>query len=201
MSKPVKPAAPAAPAETGDKPAKSKKMLIIIIAVVVLLAVAIGGYFLLKKPAHPEKNEKAAGAEETEAFDESKSKLPPKFVEIGTFTANLIHEEGDRYLQVDITLKLSNPELEEKVKALNPEILDRINMLLQSKRPSELASVEGKEKLAGDIKAQIEFVMGLRKTAPALRTTQPGEEAAPPPAGETSKKGIAKVLFTKFIIQ
>lgn len=205
MSKPVKPAAPAAPAETGEKPAKSKKMLIIIIAViVVLVAVAIGGYFLLKKPAHPDKNDKAAGAEETEAFDESKSKLPPKFIEIGTFTANLIHEEGDRYLQVDITLKLSNPELEEKVKALNPEILDRINMLLQSKRPSELASVEGKEKLAGDIKAQIEFVMGLRKTAPALRTTQPGEgegEAASAPAIEPSKKGIAKVLFTKFIIQ
>lgn len=200
MSKPVK---PAATAETGDKPAKSKKMLIIIIAViVVLLAVAIGGYFLLKKPAHPDKNDKAAGAEETEAFDESKSKLPPKFIEIGTFTANLIHEEGDRYLQVDITLKLSNPELEEKVKALSPEILDRINMLLQSKRPSELASVEGKEKLAGDIKAQIEFVMGLRKTAPALRTTQPGEgEAASAPAIEPSKKGIAKVLFTKFIIQ
>ena len=206
MSKPAKPAA------TGDQPPKSKKMLIIIIAVVVLLAGGAAA-FLLMKPAHPPKQDQTSESEEAttdEHADEeedggSHEQVPPKFVEIGTFTANLIQEEGDRYLQVAISLKLSKPELEEKLKANNPEVLHRINMLLQSKRPSELATVVGKEKLANDIKAQVEYVMGLRKTAPVVRATQPaveGEEA-PVEHAETShsKKGIAEVLFTSFIIQ
>ncbi len=206
MSKPAKPAA------TGDQPPKSKKMLIIIIAVVVLLAGGAAAFFLMK-PAHPPKQEQTAESEgatadehggDEEEEEGSHEKVPPKFIEIGTFTANLIHEEGDRYLQVAITLKLSKPELEEKIKASNPEILHRINMLLQSKRPSELSTVEGKEKLASDIKAQVEFVMGLRKTAPAIHTTQQEGEAPvahAEPAETHSKKGIAEVLFTSFIIQ
>lgn len=190
MSKPAKPAAPDV---TDEKPPKSKKMLIIIIAVAVLL---IGGgaaaYFLLK-PAHPDK-----AGESAETSDDSK--LPPKYVEIGTFTANLVQEEGDRYLQVAISLKLSNPELEEKVKANNPEILHKINMLLQSKRPSELSTIKGKERLANQIKAQIEYVIGLRKTAPVIQISPEGEPAVAPP-DTPAKKGIAEVLFTSFIIQ
>lgn len=200
MSKPAKPAEAAA-----DQPPKSKKMLIIIIAVVVLLAGGGAAAFFLMKP-----HDKKATAEETageEGAAEGKDKVPTKYVEIGTFTANLIHEDADRYLQIAISLKLANPELEEKVKEHNPEILHKINMLLQSKRPSELSTVEGKEKLAAEIKAQVEYVMGLRKTAPALHSTPAAEEGAPAtPAApaqpeETSKKGIAEVLFTSFIIQ
>jgi flagellar FliL protein len=206
-----KPAAKPAAAATGDQPPKSKKMLIIIIAVVVLLA---GGgaaaFFMMKKDHAPKGEHAAAAAAEEEApadeGEDDKHKVAAKFVEIGTFTANLLHEEGDRYLQVAITLKLSKPELEEKVKASNPEIQHRINMLLQSKRPSELSTVEGKEMLAADIKANVEFVLGLRKSAPALRTAHApveGEAPAPHAAHEEtpSKKGVAEVLFTSFIIQ
>ncbi|MDP1940005.1 MAG: flagellar basal body-associated FliL family protein, partial [Gallionella sp.] len=130
MSKPAKPDV------TGDQPPKSKKMLIIIIAVVVLLAGGGGAAFFLMKPSHPAKQDQAAEGEEVATGDHDEEEapheavLPPKFVEIGTFTANLMQEEGDRYLQVAITLKLSKPELEEKLKANNPEVLHRINMLL-----------------------------------------------------------------------
>ncbi|MCX7193984.1 MAG: flagellar basal body-associated FliL family protein [Proteobacteria bacterium] len=203
MSKPAKPAA--APA-AGDQPPKSKKMLIIIIAVVVLLAGGGAAFFMMKKD-HPPKGEHAAASEEAPADDgedESKPKVPPKFVEIGTFTANLMKEGDDRVMQVAITLKLSKPELEEKVKESNPEIQHRVNMLLQSKYPSELATVAGKEKLAGDIKSQVEYVLGLRKSAPEIHATAPAAEGETPHAAtaETpSKKGVAEVLFTSFIIQ
>ncbi|MFA6970883.1 MAG: flagellar basal body-associated FliL family protein [Gallionella sp.] len=205
MSKPAKPA-PAA-AATADQPPKSKKMLIIIIALVVILLVGGGAAaFFLMKP-HSGKTATSEGTPTDESGEESK--LPPKFVEIGTFTANLVREEDDRVMQVAITLKLGKPELEEKAKANNPEIQHRINMLLQSKRPSELSTVEGKEKLASDIKAQIEFVLGLRKSAPALHTSKPAIEGEAPasaaapaePAESPSNKGIAEVLFTSFIIQ
>jgi flagellar FliL protein len=204
MSKPAK---AAAPATGGDQPPKSKKMLIIIIAVVVLLAAAGGAYFMLK-PAHPDKHDKGAKTEEAAGEDdeeEGKGKVAPKYVELGTFTANLVQEDADRMLQVIISIKLSKPELEEKVKERNPEIQHRINMLLQSKRASELSSVEGKEKLAQQIKEHVEFVMGLRKFAPTIQTLQPGNKeegkSEKIPESEHARKGIAEVLFTSFIIQ
>lgn len=199
---------PAAAKQAGTKPAaavvadapppkKSKKMLIIIIAAIVLL---IGGvataFLLLQPPAHPAKKD-AAAAERAE--NEAHAKNPPKFVDIGTFTANLMHEDdNDRYLQVGISLKIIKPELEEKIKASNPEILHRVNMVLQSKRPSDLATIEGKDKLSQQIRGQVEYVLGLRKTAPSLG----GEQAEATPTGTPNiKSDIAEVLFTSFIIQ
>jgi len=198
MSKAAK---PAASQTTEAAPPKSKKMLIIIITALILLLGGGAAAFLLLKP-HAGKHDDAAAEAQPEAA--------PKFVELGTFTANLIHEDGDRYLQIAISLKLSKPELEEKIKANSPEVLHRVNMLLQSKRPSELATVEGKEKLASDIKAQVEYVIGLRKTAPAISQAQPdavagGPVTQAPPAkiGQAGSKssGISEVLFTSFIIQ
>ncbi len=194
MSKPAKPAKPV----EGAEPPKNKKKLIIIIALIVLLAGGGAAAFFLLKP-HPVKPDQAAG---DAVASEEDSKLPPKFVEIGTFTANLMHEDTDRYLQVAISVKVTKPELEEKIKAQMPQIQNIINMLLQSKYPSQLATVEGKEKLAGQIKEQIEFVLGLRKSAPAIHAITPGDESnAPAAVAPPEKKGIAAVLFTSFIIQ
>ncbi|BBI98773.1 hypothetical protein FGKAn22_04660 [Ferrigenium kumadai] len=203
----AKAAKPAAPQEAEAPPKKSKKMLIIIITAVVLLIGGGAAAFLLLKPHPPREGE----ATEVAAHIEE---VPPKFVELGTFTANLMHEDGDRYLQVAISLKVSRPELEEKIKANNPEILHRVNMVLQSKRPSELATFEGKDKLAQQIKGQVEYVLGLRKVAPAIVATEeaaaeavsavPGMPVAasnPSPAEAKAIGGIAEVLFTSFIIQ
>ena len=168
MSKPEK------PAEAVEPPKKSKKMMIIIIAAAVLLIGGGAAAFFLMKPAHTPAGEAAA--------EETIKEVPPKYVELGTFTANLIHEDTDRYLQVAISLKLSKPELEEKIKASNPEILHRVNMLLQSKTPSQLSTMNGKEKLANDVKAQVEYVIGFRKTPPEISDVQHDAE----PAGAAS---------------
>ncbi len=206
------PAAKPATAQTSNAPpaGNSKKMLMIIL-VSLLLASGGGLAYWLLKPAHP--------AKPADAAQEALPVVEPKFVELGTFTANLIHEEGDRYLQVAISLKLNNPNLEEKIKASKPEIMHRVNMALQSKRPSELATIVGKEKLAAEIKAQVEYVLGLRKTSPVIGEPQPGavpDNVAPhsaPAATESSasapvatennaiKSGVADVLFTAFIVQ
>ena len=210
MSKPAK------PAETGDTPPKSKKMLIIIIAVVVLLAGGGGAaYVLMKKPAHPPKQEHSADAGDADAEDnateeDGHEKVPPKYVDLGTFTGKLVDSSADRYLQIAISAKLSKPELEEKIKERNPEIMHKINMLLQSKRPSELETVEGKEKLANDIKAQVEYVLGLRNSAPEIRSTPlpdaTDENAHNSPAASEhqesrSKRGVEEILFTSLLIQ
>lgn len=215
MSKAEK-AKPGAAEATDAPPKKSKKKLIVIIAVMVLLIGGGAAAFLLLKPAHPAKSDEAEVA-----LEEAHPEVPASYVQLGTFTANLIHEEGDRYLQVAIELKITKPELAEKIKATNPEILHRVNMLLQSKRPSELASFDGKQKLAEQIKAQVEYVLGLRKTPPTIADSEatpnkeehaaqtapteaqssPTETHAAPTETPASKNGITDVLFTSFIIQ
>ena len=206
MAGPAKPAAkPAAgaatDAATGEPPKKSRKTLIIaIIAVVVLLLIGggVAAYLLVVKPAHTE-DAADAGKGGKNAEEETREKTPAKFVELGTFTANLVREEGDQYLQAGISLKLSKPDLEDRIKANSPEILHRVNMVLQSKRPSEINTYEGKMKLAGQIKEQVEYVLGMRKVAPAIGD-EPAQ-SAPAERAEPVRSGIAEVLFTSFIIQ
>ena len=191
MAKAAKPATQATEAEEADAPKKSKKKLILFIAAVVLLVGGGAAAFMLLNPAPAPKRGGAAPAEE------ARPGTPPKFVDLGQFTANLAREDEDRYLQVAISLKITKPELEDKIKESKPEILHRVNMLLQSKRPSELSTFDGKEKLAQQIKAQVEYVLGLRKIAPVINP----EQAAVPIEPSASKSGITDVLFTSFIIQ
>jgi flagellar FliL protein len=193
-AKPGAGAKPDATEKTDTAPAKKSKKMLIIILALLLIGGGIAAYLLLK-PTH-------APAKDAAATEEAGPEISPIYVALGTFTANLIHEEGDRYLQVAISIKLSKPELEEKIKASNPEILHHVNMLLQSKRPSELATLEGKDKLSTEIKIQIERVLGFHKTPPINGPT-PSESASAPAITEPLKikSGIEEVLFTSFIIQ
>lgn len=192
MARAAKPAPQTAETEEAEvPPKKSKKKLILFIAAVVLLLGGGAAAFLLLSPAPAPKR---GGAAPTETAQPG---IPPQFIDLGQFTANLVREEEERYLQVSISLKVTNPELEEKIRQSRPEILHRVNMLLQSKRPSELATFDGKDRLAHQIRAQVEYVLGLRKTAPAIST----EQGAAPIETSAGKSGISDVLFTSFIIQ
>lgn len=217
MAKPAKPAPAkkeAAPAADAAAP-KSKKKLIIIVAVVALIAAGGGGWFFLMKDkgAHTESAKVEAPKE-------------PKFIPLEAFTVNLQHEESaDQYLQINITLKVMEPELEDKIKAVLPEIRSKLNLLLSSKKPSELATVAGKKKLASDIAAEANGVLGIHNapepvaaavsgvaatpaegasaTAPAEAASNPEPAVAEPAehAATAEKKGVVDVLFTSFIIQ
>lgn len=187
MATPAKPAAAAA-AKPEAPPAKSNKKWIIIIVLILLINGGTTAYLLLKPHAPGDKAEASHSA----AVDSK----PPLYIPLGTFTANLIHEEGDRYLQVAISIKVSKPELQEQIKARNPEILHHVNMLLENQLPSQLATIKGKEQLASDIKTQIEEVLGQRNSAPAINQAKPATNEP-----RQTGSGIEEVLFTSFIIQ
>ncbi|HEX5364172.1 MAG TPA: flagellar basal body-associated FliL family protein [Gallionella sp.] len=195
MAKGTKPGAKPEEQEEVAPPQKSKKKLIIIIvaAVLVIGAAAVAAVLLLK-PAHPRQSETEETTSEHKVED---SKFPAKFIDVGTFTTNLAPDEGDRFVQTAITFKISKPELEEKISATRPELQHRINMLLQSKLPSELAASEGKTQLAAQIKLQAEEVLGLRKATP----TAGAEPAAGGPVAAKPQAGLDEVLFTSFLIQ
>ncbi len=171
---------------------KSKKLLIIILAVVLLLVLGGGGaaYLLLKKGDHGDDGDEEA-AEETVKSKKDKKKDPhalPVFVNLDTFTVNLVPETGDQYLQVILSLELESADSEALLKAQMPKIRNNLTLLLSSKKASELLPKEGKEHLAEALKDEINAVIEPPKK------NKKGETVAP-------EGPVKAVLFTSFIIQ
>lgn len=138
------------------------------------------------------------------AFENSASTLSrviegqPMFMEIGTFTTNLTPDEaGDRFIQLAITLKLSDSTIEQRIHAFEPEIKSKINALLASKKESEISTEEGKHRLAEEIRAMIEGILGIGKNIPH-ESVSASSNVTP---STTSNSGLDEVMFTSYIIQ
>lgn len=157
----------AEPAEAAEAapPKKSKKKLFVMLgALVVLLGGGGAGawYFM-------------AGSAPKEAHEEPPK--PPVFLPLETFTVNL--QDGEQYLQLDITLQVSDPAQLDLIKLHMPRVRSRLLALLSSKHADELATVEDKKKLTQEILAQVK---------------QPFD-----PKGKPQQ--VDDVLFTSFVIQ
>lgn len=205
MPKPAVKPAPAAKKEETPvaMPPKSKKLLVI--GICLLMVIAVGGAAWFFAEVHVPA---LAHAEETK---------PPsvhevKFISLGeNFTVNLQREESNQYLQAGITLKILQPELEEKINAMMPEIRSKLLFLLSSKKPSELLTVGGKKQLINEIIAETDAVLGVSDpvlAAPEHEVATHTEAAASAPAAPLTTlvvtpktKGVTDVLFTSFFIR
>lgn len=180
--------APSKPETAGGEtaPKKKSKLLLVLIIVLLLVALLIGGllgwrWWIVKS--------KGGGEHSTDAppvrVDLPK---PPTFVELDPFTVNLHRDEGDHYLQVVIALRVADPKLGDGLKGFMPEIRHRINMLLSSKLPSEVTTIEGRELLALNIMDETNAALGYPPT--------------PDSSGRLTSNGpVQAVLFNSFIIQ
>jgi len=168
VATPPKDAAAAPAAE----PPKTKRKLLLIVSLVLVVLLAGGGgaaWWFLGRHAGEEKHEAKA-----------EKKAPPVFVTLEPFTVNLQEEGGtDHYLQVGIVYQVADGKVTDQLKAYMPVIRSRILVALSAKRPSELASVEGKHKLVDELVA-------------TARTALPGE---------TPERGIDGALLSSFVIQ
>ena len=110
------------------------------------------------------------------AAEEDKGKKSP-FENIAYIVTNL---QGDtnKYIQVEMSLKIAKPEDAEKIKTFMPVIRDQMILLLSSKSPEQLGSTAGKIELVKESKDAINKALNL-----------------------TDKDGVSEVLFTSFIIQ
>jgi flagellar FliL protein len=189
----------AAPAKSG----KGKLLVILLIVLIVLLLAAVGllGFLLLKKKggsdghdehkaaeAHapaPAPAAPAPAAPPPVVIDPGK---PPVFVTLDPIVVNLAPGEGERYLQVAIVLRIADQKFDATLKQFMPEIQHRVNLLLSSKLPSELATAKGREVLAMDIRDTINEVLGY--------PPRPRDQQQLGPSGP-----VQAVLFRSFIIQ
>jgi len=154
------------PTEESAAPKVSRRKLIIIVAAASLLLLAVGGsaawFFMKASSAHESDDEDAPVAEAKSAADAKgkgkgkakenvKDRKPSAFMNLDTFTVNLQSEGNDRFLQTTIVFELSDEKTAELIRTQMPIIRSRILLLLSSKNPAELNSLQGKDKLAEEI--------------------------------------------------
>ena len=172
--------APAKAEEGDDVPKKKGKLgliiVIVLLVVLILVAVGVGALLLLKggKDKYPEEHTQQAA--------------PAAAQMLNAGTVDLSRDEGDHYLQVVAVLRVADATMDATLKAFMPEIRHRINLLLSSKLPSEIATIEGRQALALTITEQINEALGFKPMRDA--------------AGQPVPNGpVHSVLFTSFIIQ
>ena len=159
---------------------KKKKSWLLILAVVIVLLGGIGAaawYFWPEQdpvvPKKPETGKTAVAAKVAPS-------KPRTFVPLEPFTVNLQREDSQAlYLQIGLSLKLTDEKLVDPIKLAMPEIRSRILVLLMGKTASELGTPEGKKVLAEQLAREVILSAPGVVTAPALEA----------------------VLFTSFLIQ
>ena len=197
-------AAAKAPMEApASAPKKKGNLLLIIVLAVVLLAAGGAGAWWFMSQSHGDDEE----AQEVES-------KPSIFLPLDQFTVNLQPEEGQQFLQTAMTLKVSEQDILDAIKAQMPEVRSRLLLLLSSKKPSELSSVEGKNKLIGEIQREVEAVLPAAK-AKAKKSKKKDDETKATKKGKKAKakaqqeaeeqeelpRRVLAVFFTHFIVQ
>lgn len=194
-----------APAEPpAEAPRKKGKLLLMVSLVLVLLAAGAGGAWWFLGQSESEDDE----AQQVEA-------RPSIFLPLEQFTVNLQPEEGQQFLQTSVTLKVTEQDVVDALKGQMPEVRNRLLFLLSSKKPSEVVSTEGKNKLIDEIAREVEAVLPPMK-AKAKKKAAADEEAKAGKKGKSKAKAKAKeepaeaeaqqrrvvgVFFTHFIVQ
>ncbi|MDR0735616.1 MAG: flagellar basal body-associated FliL family protein [Zoogloeaceae bacterium] len=171
----------AAPAP--DAPKKGKKLLLIVVALAaaLMLVAALVLWALLSL----NKGDGGEDEDEEDVQEVASSSAPPISVALDSFTVNLAHtpDDGDRYVQLMISLEAESPEADAAIKARMPRIRNNVVLIVSGKTAAELMTREGKEALAKEIKDGINRVVN-----PAAKGKKPNGP-------------VVDVLFTSFIIQ
>jgi len=159
------------PTESSGKSGKGKLMLIV--GGVVALAALGGGGFVAGNMLGA-KNAPAAHAAPPPPVVPA-----PIFVPLDAFTINLKGSDGERFLHTGLSVKVADADSQARLAQYQPEARSRVLLLLSARQPEDLATVEGKQKLADDVKQAL---------------ARPFAAGLPP-------QQITDVLFTSFVVQ
>lgn len=166
----------AAATDGAPAPKKKSKLLVIILGAVLLLGGAGAGAVVYLKKSHAPAHGAAA---------KPVDKHVPIFAPLENFTVNLNDPQREHYLQIGLTYEVTGTDVADAIKAQMPLIRSKILLLLTSKTADELASPQGKAKLAGELVALVR--------APLAN--------APMASAQAEDRGVADVHFSSFIIQ
>jgi len=170
-----------APANSDGK----KKMILFVLIGLLSVGAGVGGTWYYMKHQQDQLDEDDDDADD--AVDKKKAKKKKKkkdqpiaFIKLESFTVNLQSNDREpRYLQVEISLKVNDSDVVKAIEARKPEVRNQILLLLSSKKPGEINTLEGKKKLNEEIIESIRSKVG----------------------SDDLEDDILDVLFTSFIIQ
>jgi flagellar FliL protein len=149
---------------------RKRSIWIPLLVLITLAACATAGYSYWRMQAHPGSDAKA----------EAEAPPPPPapvFFALDTFTVNL--GDADRVLYIGITLRLKDDLTRARLSEYLPEVRSRLLLLFSRQDATQLATDEGKQKLAAAIKEAL---------ASPLVPGQPKQE-------------VTDVLYTAFILR
>ncbi len=154
-----------APASPGPM---KRIILIVLIAIIAAGAAGAGVWFFMSKRAP------------TAASAEAPPPPAPLFFPLESMTVNLQSDDGQQhFLRIGLTLKLTDPKVQQELTDHMPELRSRILLALSNHHPDDLAPLDGKRALATELQTLIE---------------QPTDKGAPP-------VHVQDVLFTEFVVQ
>ncbi|WP_292978988.1 flagellar basal body-associated protein FliL [Nitrosomonas sp.] len=180
-----------APASSGGK----KKMILFVLIGLLSVGAAGGGTWYYMKHQQDQQDQLDQLDEDDDDDDDDaddevdkkkakkkkkKKDQPVAFIKLESFTVNLqSNDRESRYLQVELSLKVNEGEVVKAIEAIKPEVRNQILLLLSSKKPGEINTLEGKKKLSEEI------IESIRSKVDA----------------DDLEDDILDVLFTSFIIQ
>jgi len=181
------PADSSAPAPKG----KGKLLIILLAALIVAAGAAAGGWFYLQ-------SQKALAAQaqddDHDAPVAAAKRAAPTYLALENMVVNLADAGGDRMVQVGITLDLNDAKFVDEVKSMMPAVRNSVLLLVSQRTSEELLKLDGKEKLAADVRAEISRALGYE--APREEADERPRRRSRAPASP-----VNGVLFSAFIVQ
>jgi flagellar protein FliL len=168
-------------ASAGEGKAKPARKKLLIVLLVLLLVVAGGGagafLYLKKMRAAADEDGSPASTQENKRKDAP----APQYMPLENLVVNLTDDGGTRFVQMGVTLQLSDSKTAERVKSFMPSVRNGFLLLLASQSADGLLQAEGK------LKVQTAMLDIVRKET---GLTDPGPE-----------NPIQGVLFSSLIVQ
>ena len=165
--------------DSAPRPKKKRSALAWVLALLLLFgAGGAGAWFFLQDseaavPAKP-------GAAKAAPVSKAVPSKPPVFLALEAFTVNLQREDlAPQFLQVGLSLKVTDAKIIDDVKLRMPEIRNRVLLALANKKASEISTSEQKRSLGAEL----------------------AREISQPLAGSPAAKAVESVLFTSFVVQ
>jgi flagellar protein FliL len=124
--------------------------------------VAADGHGAAKSDGHGAPSGHGAPAGHGEKGGKKKGEASGKWVTLDQFTVNLNTPGGtqQKFARVNISVEVENDDVELEVQAKMPQVRNTIIDLFNSKRPSDLATGEGRDFLREEIKTSLKsFIM------------------------------------------
>lgn len=154
--------------DSGSGGGGQNKLVLIVLALNVLFMAGVAGVVITaqKKQDAAQSIEKLAeGATQGEAPAGDAAAGTPattavvdvdaRFYNVGEFTANLSGPGASHYVRLQVNLELDKQLSEEEMKKRTPQIRDKVITLLNSKRPQDLQTADGRTYLKDEMKASI----------------------------------------------